>query len=564
LNKLATRLRIGEKIGLGFGTVGLIFLAVIWFYHTNLNRVVANYQDLGSVYGARQSHAFAIESALGAMQSAAERFLLTRDPAFAESARRKAAALDEESAQLAESDPASEQNARQIRALGEEFIARFNAIVAAWEVKGLNEDAGLQGAFRTAVHELEARAGHYNVDRPYLLLLQIRRREKDLGLRREPQYQQQVHELLQQLTAALETSQLTPDVKQALAADIATYRTELDDYARRVLAGEAIAGGKGPFRDAAHRLEAVLEAHYIPGLETRILQLRRREKDYLLRGDDRYIGMVDEISAGIRAAIAASQVAAAEQAELVALLDAYQRDFHALADQDQRIAKLSAEMYAAAARITPVAEANLSEANRLMRTMSAKIAASSAERARLSLLVAAGATALGALLAFLITTRLVRPLRSMADLLDRLTRENPSERMPADPAGRDEVNAMAMALNTMADHKATFFKWWRTSTQEAIALRDRYQADSPAAHAQACDELNAAAQSKLEQLETIKAQLLLEATRIGAIAEELVADTAHREEGVQLRNMAADMRTLLSVIDNGAESDPLAAPEARA
>ena len=564
MNKLATRLRIGEKIGLGFGTVGLIFLAVIWFYHTNLNRVVTNYQDLSTVYGARQSDAFAIESTLGAMQSAAERFLLTRDQAFAEAARTKAAALDEESAQLAESDPASEQNARQIRALGEEFIARFNAIVAAWQVKGLNEDAGLQGAFRTAVHELEARAGHYNVDRPYLLLLQIRRREKDLGLRREPQYQQQVHELLEQLTAALQASQLTPDVKQALAADIATYRTELDDYARRVLNGEEIAGGKGPFRDAAHRLEAVLEAHYIPGLETRILQLRRREKDYLLRGDDRYIAMVDEISAGIRAAIAASPVAAAEQAELVALLEAYQRDFHALANQDQRIAKLSAEMYDAAARITPVAEANLSEANRLMQTMSARIAATSAERARLSLLVAAGATALGALLAFLITTRIVRPLRHMAGLLDRLTRENPSERMPADPAGRDEVNAMAMALNTMADHKATFFKWWRTSTQEAIALRDRYQADSPAAHAQACDELNAAAQSKLEQLETIKSQLLEEATRIGAIAERLVAGTGHRDEGVQLRNMAADMRTLLSVIDNGAASDPLAGTKARA
>jgi len=58
-----------------------------------------------------------------------------------------------------------------------------------------------------------------------------------------------------------------------------------------VLAQQDIRGGTGPFRQAAHRIEAILQAHYVPDRERNILQLRRREKDYLLRDDKQYVEM---------------------------------------------------------------------------------------------------------------------------------------------------------------------------------------------------------------------------------------------------------------------------------
>lgn len=553
MNKLATRLRIGEKIGLGFGAVGLIFLGVIWYYHLTLNKVVEDYQRLNAVYGERQSHAFAIEHHLGGMLSAAERFLMTRDTDHAGQTRAQAAALSAQAEELADIDAASRLTAGQLQRLTEDFTASFDAIVEAWRARGLDENAGLQGAFRDAAHELEARAGHYNVDQPYLLLLQIRRREKDLGLRRDPQYLQTVQQLLDEMTTSISESDLPQPVKQDISEELSTYRAELDAYAEIVLSGEKIGGGKGPFRDTAHRIESLLSAHYVSDLETRLLQLRRREKDYLLRGDERYIRMVDAISADISDQIAASDIAEAEKAELATLLNGYERDFHALVEQDRRIATLTAQMYQAAARVTPLVEANLAEAMQLMQAMSSEIADTSAARARASLVAAAAAAALGTLFAILITIRIVRPVRSMAGLLDRLTRENPTDRMPTDPHGRDEINAMAVAVNTMADHKATFSKWWRSSMQEAIALRDRHQAKDPDERAEAEHELQAAVTAKLVQINAIKSELLAQAERISTVAERLSQGNGHgnerREASTDLRDAAAGIRTLVSVID---------------
>jgi methyl-accepting chemotaxis protein len=550
VNKLATRLRIGEKIGLGFGLVGLIFLGVIWHYHGNLRDILAAQQELTSVYGARQARAFAIESRLTAMRGAGDRFLLTRDTAFAEQAQEQAAALRRQAELLADIDTESRRTAEQISALSDEFAASFEAIVEAWRTRGLDEDSGLQGAFREAVHELEERAGHYNADRLYLLLMQTRRSEKDLGLRREAQYHHRAQRLLTEMETTLAASALRQDTRQALAAEIATYRRALDDYARTVLGGGDIDGGKGPFRDAAHRIEALLEAHYVPDLEARVLQMRRREKDYLLRGDERYVAMVDEIATDIRDRIAASAVADGEKAQLEVLLDGYLRDFHALVDQDKRIAGLTDAMYQAAGRITPLVEANLNEATAQLERRSAEIAEASAERARWSLIVAGLAALLGSLLAVLITLRIVRPVRAMAGLLDRLTRENPSDRIPTDPAGRDEINAMAIALNTMADHKAKFFDWWRSSMQEAIAVRDLEQARTDDERVDAAQELRAAASAKLEQLHAVRDQLLAEVDRVDQVAGQLGDGEAARRAAGALHDAAADLRTLIRIVDS--------------
>jgi methyl-accepting chemotaxis protein len=552
VSNLGTRLRIGEKIGLGFGLVGLIFLGVIWFYDINLRGVVSDLRELNAVYGARQSHAFEIESRLAAMHGAQERFLLTRDLSYAEETRRQAERLLAKAAALAEIDEDSRVTAAEIKARTHEFIARFDAIVAAWEVKGLDEASGLQGAFRVAAHELQERSRDYHVDRPYLLLLQIRRSEKDLALRGDPQYQLRVQGLLDEMTATIAGSDLPEQVQRALADEIATYRVEFDAYAAGVLAGEDFRGGKGAFRDAAHRIEAILLAHYVPFMETRILEMRRREKDYLLRGDeDGYVAMVNELAAEIRGMIDTSSIAVDEKVALDALLAAYERDFLALVDQDRIIAGLTAEMDNARALITPLVEANLAQANRLMDEMSTGIVSASADRARLGLLIAFGAFVLGALFSVLIVARIVRPVREMVGLLDRLTHENPTERITVDPEGRDEINAMAISLNTMADHQATYLHWWRSSMQEAIAMRDLHEGATDEDRFEAAEELRKAALSKLQQLNAIKSRLLHQAESVLAVAERIDQDhgRAPREDGELLRSAASEITTLVRVID---------------
>lgn len=83
VRKLFSKLRIGEKIGLSFGLVGLLFLGVIWHYHKSLDQVLSGYERLHQIYEVRKSHALEIEVALAEIRQAESDFLIRRDERFA-------------------------------------------------------------------------------------------------------------------------------------------------------------------------------------------------------------------------------------------------------------------------------------------------------------------------------------------------------------------------------------------------------------------------------------------------------------------------------------------------
>ena len=158
------------------------------------------------------------------------------------------------------------------------------------------------------------------VDRLYTLLLQIRRSEKDLALRQDAAYRERVRTLIAEFREQVETSGLNDAIRAKLLAELTAYATSFEPYADSALKAGNVAGGKGPFRDAAHRIEAMLNAYHVPKLEASVLQLRRREKDFLLRGDETYPPMVVEIADAIRAQIARSLIADADKALLLSLI----------------------------------------------------------------------------------------------------------------------------------------------------------------------------------------------------------------------------------------------------
>ena len=448
--KLTTRLRIGEKIALGLGILGLIFLGVIWHDRSILQGVLKDFAHLQSAYGARQSYAFRIEYHLAAMRGAEQAFIARRDPAQVAELARQADRLDAEATGLAGLDPESAQAADEIRTLAQDYRTRFGAIADAWEVKGLDHDSGLQGAFRDRAHELEALAGRYSLQ--------------------------------------------------------------------------------------------------VPGLELPVLQLRRREKDYLLRGNATYVEMVDAISAQLAERISASSLEPPEKTRLADLLDGYIRDFHALVDQDRRIAELTAEMDAAASRITPLVAENLEQAQKQLDAASGRLALDSAARASRGLMVALGGAVLGALLALLLTVSIVRPVRQMAGLLNRLTHESPNERIAVDPDGRDEINHMAISLNTLADHRTRFIQWWRASMQEATALRDLGSATDSDERRDAEAELDQANRAKAALLAGERQHISAQARRVLALAEGLDA-RGDAAQTVALRKLAADVSDHLDMLD---------------
>lgn len=382
MSRIIRNLSIGEKIGFGFGLVGLIFLVVIWQYHDTLRQSMGEFQRLQDVYVAQKIDMLSIESSMrGAGQSEKE-FLLYRDEAAAEGVESQLQQALSTAADLGGIDPESTPVATRIIELLEIYQRKFQAVVQGWRKMGLDHNSGLQGRFRDVAHELEAMAGRFDGERS--------------GLQERP----------------------------------------------------------------------------VSGLAIHILQLRRREKDYLLRHDKKYVDMALHELNRIQVMVEQPAVPTDQKAQFLSLLKNYRHDFLALVDQNDRIDRMTEEMHEAVSEITGLVRENVAIANQVMERMEREIRVSSDKKERFMLWSVALATLLGIGFAVFITLRIVRPLRDMVGMLDRLAYEEPTERLPFYPGARDEVNAMAGSVNTMADNKSRFIAWWKSSMAEAGACEN--------------------------------------------------------------------------------------------
>ncbi|MEW8505758.1 MAG: hypothetical protein AB2598_03575 [Candidatus Thiodiazotropha sp.] len=546
---LASKLRIGEKIGFGFGLVGLLFLGVIWQYHTILQQSLADYQNLQDVYGAKKSYALEIENSMLEARRAEKLFLIHRNEQLVAEVDRYVGDVLRHAEELGEIDESAGETAQRITELSHSYHQHFQMIADAWRIKGLDHNSGLQGAFRNTVHELESMAGRFKVGSLYLQLLQIRRGEKDLGLRREAQYRDRVRQLIDEYETKVTASELEQAVQQRFLQEINTYRETFAVYASGVLANQSVAGGKGPFRQAAHRLEALINSHYIPDLEQNILQLRRREKDYLLRGDMGYVDMALGELERINAQVDGSMISVQDKAMFTGLLENYKNDFLALVEQNKRIDQTTEEMKKAVTEIARLVEDNVDSANQAMNQMASDINLNSREYENLMLWVVASAALLGIFFAITITMRIVHPLRKMAGILDQLAYEEPAERMPFVPGGRDEVNSMAESVNTMADHKARFISWWKMSMEEADAC-ERLEKTLSAGEVSMNDELR---EIEKELLSAISARGELLAEQYQEISR-LNSGIAERAERLLQEHLKGESVTSVNTIHHLAQS----------
>jgi methyl-accepting chemotaxis protein len=106
---------------------------------------------------------------------------------------------------------------------------------------------------------------------------------------------------------------------------IETYRNEFGQLVELIQTmGVKDTGDVGQFRTAAHMLEASIQnSEDLVASQTTLLQLRRHEKDYLLRGDDAYIEHTRETAAQLRREIETALPEDESRSAMLELLDAY-------------------------------------------------------------------------------------------------------------------------------------------------------------------------------------------------------------------------------------------------
>lgn len=123
--------------------------------------------------------------------------------------------------QLPEGDPLRQDSV--LRSGLNLYQTRFNNIASIQRTLGLNENQGLQGKLRTAVHQLESKLGELNQIGLSNLMLMMRRHEKDFMLRGEEKYGDDFDKRKSEFADALKTSGLPDQVRAELGTLLKSY-----------------------------------------------------------------------------------------------------------------------------------------------------------------------------------------------------------------------------------------------------------------------------------------------------------------------------------------------------
>lgn len=196
-------------------------------------------------------------------------------------------------------------------------------------------------------------------------MLEARRSVKDFQLRRDPSYSKRHAELsaaiardLERLKALVRPGGFNGilDKIEIVQRGFANYLKEfagLEEAEIRLGLNETL-GLSGSLRSAVHDIESRLKEFDNPRLASAMLMLRRHEKDFMLRRDQKYVGELKKTAAEFSKSLAGADIQPAVKTKIAAKLEKYQADFSAWAAGAQEVASHGAAMSKAFQEIEPV------------------------------------------------------------------------------------------------------------------------------------------------------------------------------------------------------------------
>ncbi|MBF0462115.1 MAG: response regulator [Magnetococcales bacterium] len=186
------------------------------------------------------------------------------------------------------------------------------------------------------------------------LILQVRQLEKDFLLHPDPGPVQEMAKRMTQIataTAALDQSGFkeSDQITQLLETYHTAFQEITQAWEKKGLDYES--GLQGQFRHAAHLLEKRIHLLGQDALTITFLQMRRDEKDYLLRQENLYVVRLDRQFRQLSAEVDHAPIPPEDKTALQDLLTQYGQSFHQLVEQNLIIDTRSARMHEAAQQV---------------------------------------------------------------------------------------------------------------------------------------------------------------------------------------------------------------------
>ncbi|MFZ5797992.1 MAG: HAMP domain-containing methyl-accepting chemotaxis protein [Thermodesulfobacteriota bacterium] len=445
--------KIGTKIGAGFGFILLLMLLVMGIYHTTVVNVVGSYDDLIANDIAIGRLAGDIHVGMLECRRNEKDFLLRQDKKYLDQLTENSNKVVEYAQTLRNLAVANGYD--DIKASAEQIIAKittyretFVRVVDSSEKMGLDHLSGYQGVFGKAAREMEKDLREHAVDDLYLNLLMLRRWEKDYLRTGSRNYQKLLIDTIATYRNLLAVSPCEPTAKKTQEEAILRY----EDAATGLIAGYADQGKKQALyeemRKEAHIIEEAIKSVLIPEVRPLLLELRRLEKNYLLRHDPEESRQVREAMQRLVHQVNGAGISEEHVGAVLARLTEYEQAFEglvgaygAMTTDIERMREVVHQVEPAIASIGALAEEHVNaRAGETDRRAGA--------RSKLSLLLGLLSVTLGSVFAVVLVRAITRPLNRAVDFSAKIAEGDLTHSL--DIRQQDEVGVLAATLNNMA------------------------------------------------------------------------------------------------------------------
>ncbi|AOT06601.1 methyl-accepting chemotaxis protein [Pseudoalteromonas luteoviolacea] len=204
----------------------------------------------------------------------------------------------------------------------------------------------------------------------------------------------------------------------------------------------------GELRKAVHGVETLLKQKEDYKLLTTMLQLRRAEKDFMLRLDTKYLGKFNKYIDTFESQIRESSHDRVYQQELVRLLGVYQKKFKGLVDAQ---VELGVDLNSGAlGDMRKVVKESDAVVQAIVQQTKQEIADNADFAKTVAILIFVAAAAIVMILVWSTSRSIIRPVERVYQTIERIRREN-NLGILIEQSGNDEITIMTRDFNSLIE-----------------------------------------------------------------------------------------------------------------
>ncbi|MEO5376460.1 MAG: methyl-accepting chemotaxis protein [Magnetococcus sp. DMHC-6] len=562
-------IKVGSKIGLAFGLVCLFLLGVVTLYQTTLWNTQHHYQQLFNESISIKIHAMTIDNLMLQARRSEKDFLLRLDAKYIDIVAEQVEKIKAEAllmgniAKKMDSHISNELtlDAQKIQESITIYGTSFQTLSESWKSKGLDQNTGLQGEFRWAAHELEESLLDFDTSQLIITSLQLRRAEKDYRLRGDAKYIELHKSFIASFKKEMHLSTLKDELQTQLTQALLPYEQTFNQAVTEKEQNHEISSATAALLSAtAHTLENILKNHYVPNIWRDYLEIRKHEKDYLMRNNAKYVKKLYKTIDYLMNNIDISSIPEEVKNTLKKDLILYKTAFEKLLAEDAKITLLTAGMREAVHQIEPILEKVIQKTDQLTTEQITRTSVTLHRDSLTAMGITGGILLLSVFLGVVVSRNITTPMTQCRNIFTKLSDGDLSIQCALNR--KDEIGQLFAGTAKMtAILRSLLFQVRETSTSVTAASTELFSSsqiilESATQQAASVEETSTA----MEEITTNIIQSTDNALQTKKIASQAAADA--NEGGIAVAEAVKAMKeiaTKISIIEEIARQTNLLA-----